>query len=437
MLDLANRSGFWQSVDLRVCAIRDGRRWTNLVTRGFLDHRVPRSIPRYSPVVRPDFRAWQDVLPIAELPALVRGIASGTADLKSGSVRYRGRSNDAPRNIQYVFGERAAPYRSAEHDSWTCHALLVHESSMWGLVREAGHDPFELDDMIRGGPNAYDGLSDLVRTFCSRPRRFDMRSSTTIIDLVAPLALGFDRGRVASSPQCVTVALRAAADVFVANAELHWTTVNTGEPPRHGSAWLGDRQWKPGTDALRCQVDVPLRGGDATVTLFIHVGDRCVDRMSVPLAGSNPRIRAHNVCDSDGHRFADKLRDDQWRNPKEFETAVGLLLFFLGFQVDPLSAQKGLGNAVDHLAHDPGSSVMLAVECTVGPPDGGGKLGKLVARSADLGNRLPDSEVIAVLATARPKDELSPPNWRRPIVTTSCSSPRRTSENSGIPRGPE
>ncbi len=339
---------------------------------------------------------------------MVRGIASGTADLKSGSVRYRGRSNDAPRNIQCVFGEAAAPYRSAEHDSWSCHALLVHGSSMWGLVREAGHDPFELDDMIRGGPNAYDGLSDLVRTFCSRPRRFDMRSSTTIIDLVAPLALGFDRGRVASSPQCVTVALRAAADVFVANAELHWTTVNTGEPPRHGSVSLGERDWKPGTGALRCRVDVPLRDGDVTVALFIHIGDRCLDSMSVPLAGSNPRMSAHNLCDPDGPRFTDKLRDDGWLNSKSFETAVGLLFFFLGFQVDPLSAQKGLGSAVDHLAHDPGSSVILAVECTVGPPDGGGKLGKLVARSADLANRLPDSEVIAVLATARPKDELSP-----------------------------
>ena len=277
---------------------------------------------------------------------------------------------------------------------------------MLRLVGEAGHDPFELDGMIRAGPNAYDGLSDLARSFCSRPQETDTGTSTTI-ELIAPLAVGFDRGSVASSPQCVTVALRAAADVFVAKAELHWTTVNTGEPPRHGSVRLGERDWKPGTDALRCRMDVPLRDGDATVTLFIHIGDRCADRMSVALAGSNPRIRAHNACDPDGPRFADKLRDDRWRSPREFETAVGLLLFLLGFQVDPLYAQKGLGDAVDHLAHDPRSSVILAVECTVGPLDGGGKLGKLVARSADLGKRLPDAEVIAVLATARPNAELS------------------------------
>ena len=54
-----------------------------------------------------------------------------------------------------------------------------------------------------------------------------------------------------------------------------------------------------------------------------------------------------------------------------------------------------------------GSSIILAIECTVGPPDGGGKLSKLIARSEDLRSKLPDSEVIAVLATARPHAELS------------------------------
>ena len=132
-----------------------------------------------------------------------------------------------------------------------------------------------------------------------------------------------------------------------------------------------------------------------------------MDCVSVPLAGSNPRMRAHNVFDGSGHEFLEKLRDDEWRNAKEFETAVGLLFFFLGFQVDPLSVQKGMGNAVDHLAHDPGSSMILAIECTVGPPDGGGKLGKLIARSEDLRSQLPVSEVIAVLATARPRMALS------------------------------
>ena len=198
-LDSVNRSGFWQSIDVRVCAVRDGRRWVSLVTRGFLDHRAPRSVPRFSPVHRPDLRAWQVVFPIADLNGVVRGIASETAKLGPRSVTYIGRSSETPTDIRYVLSEMPAPYYSAEYHHWRSHALVDHGASMWGVVRQAGHDPGVLDSMIRGGPNAYDGLSDLVRRLCGRPRGLDVRRNTTAIELIAPLAVRFAREQVASS----------------------------------------------------------------------------------------------------------------------------------------------------------------------------------------------------------------------------------------------
>lgn len=279
--------------------------------------------------------------------------------------------------------------------------------TIFEVVSQAGHDPFELDGIIRGGPNAYDGLPDLARRFCARPRGLKIHGNTTVVELIAPLAVRFDRESVASTSERVTVGLRAAADVFLEKAELVWTLGTAGEPLRHRSTRLGEHEWQREGSARRSQLHVPIRKGDDTATLFILIGDRCVDAVSVPLAGSNPRIRAHNVFDGSGHQFPEKLRDEQWRSAKQFETGVGLLLFFLGFQVDPLSAQKGAGDAVDHLAFDPGSSVILAIECTVGPPDARGKLSKLIARSEDIRRQLPDSEVIAVLATARPRAALS------------------------------
>ena len=240
----------------------------------------------------------------------------------------------------------------------------------------------------------------------ARPRGLRIQGNTTVVELIAPLAVRFDRESVASTSERVTVALRAAADVFVAKAELVWTLGTAGEPVRHRSTRLCEHEWQREGSVLRAQLHVPIREGDDTATLFILIGDRCVDGVSVPLAGSNPRIRAHNVFDRNGHRFLEKLRDEEWRNEKEFETGVGLLFFFLGFQVDALSAQKGTGDAVDHLAFDPGSSVILAIECTVGPPDARGKLSKLIARSEGIRSQLPDSEVIPVLATARPRAAL-------------------------------
>ena len=406
-LDLVDGSGFWKSVDLRFCAVRSGRRWVNLVTRGLLDHRTSRSVPRLSPVDRQDFRAWQVVRPFADLPAVVRGIAGGMAKLRPRSVRYVQESGRPTVDLRYSFSELAASYQTAEYDLWSCHSLVGYGSSIFDVVRQAGHDPFELDGMIRGGPNAYDGLPDLVRRFCARPRGLKIQDNTTVVELIAPLAARFDRESVASTSECVTVALQAAAEVFVAKAEVVWTLGTAREPVRHGSTKLGVHEWKQEGAALHSQLLVPIQKGDDTATLFFLIGDRCVDCVSVPLAGSNPRMRAHRVFDRSGHEFLERLRDEEWRNANEFEAAVGLLAFFVGFQVDPLCAQKGLGNAVDHLAHDPGSSMILAIECTVGPPDGGGKLGKLIARSEDIRSHLPDSEVVAVLATARPRATLS------------------------------
>ena len=406
-LDQVDGSGFWESIDLRFCAVRSGRRWVNLITRGVLDHRTSRSVPKLSPVVRRDVRAWQVVRPVADLPAVVRGIAGGVAKLRPRFVRYVDESGQPTVDLRYSFSELAASYQTAEYDLWSCHSLVGFGSSIFDAVKRGGHDPFELDGMIRGGPNAYDGLPDLVRRFCARPQGLNIQGNTTVVELIAPLAARFDRESVASTSEGVTVAVRAASDVFVAKAELAWTLGTAGEPFRHGSTKLVEHGWKQEGAALRSQLHVPIRKSDDTATLFLLIGDRCVDGVSVPLAGSNPRMRAHNVFDRSGHEFLERLRDDEWRKAKEFETAVGLLLFFLGFQVDPLSAQKGMGDAVDHLAHDPGSSMILAVECTVGPPDGGGTLGKLIARSDYLRSQLPDNEVVAVLATARPRAALS------------------------------
>ena len=407
-LDSVNRSGFWQSIDLRLCAIRSGRRWVNLVTRGFLDHRTARVVPGFSPVNRPDFRAWQVVLPIADLPGVVHGITSGTVKLRPCSVGYVGRASQPATDMTYVFSELAASYQSAEYDLWSCHVLVGYGSSMWDVVRQAGHDPLELDSIIRSGPNAYDGLSDLVRRFCVRPRGLEVRGNTTVIELIAPLAVRFDREKATSSPERVTVALSAASDVFVAKAGLGWTLGATGQPPRHGSVELREYEWVREGGALHVELDIPVQKGDSTATSFIVIGDRCVDCVSVPLAeaGGNIRIKAHNAIDPGLKRFREQLQPVRSDRSTEFEAAVGLLFFFLGFHVNPLSVQRGLGDAVDHLAHAPGSSVILVVECTVGSIDTGGKVGKLIARSADF-SKLPDSEVIAVLATARPRAALS------------------------------
>ena len=409
-IELVNGGGFWRSVDLRVCAIRSGRRWMNLITRGFLDHRPPRSVPRLSPVERRQFRAWQVVRPVAILPAVVRGIANGTMKLRPRYVKYVGQSGQPETDIGYSFKELDGSYRTAVYDLWSCHSLVGYGSSVFDVVKQAGHDPFELDGMIRGGPNAYDGLRDLVHRFCARPRGLEIERTMSVVELIAPLAVRLDPERVSSSADRVTVAVRAAADVFVANADLIWTAGRTtGEPIRHGSAKLAEQEWAHDGGALLSEVDFSVQSGDSTVTAFVVIGDRCVDRMTVPMVStaSSIRIRTQDAIDPGLERFRKQLRRVATDKSQQFEAAVGLLFYFLGFDVHPLSGHTRRGDTVDHLARAPGSSVLLAIECTVGSLDAGGKVGKLIARSEDLRSRLPDTEVIAVLSTARQREALS------------------------------
>lgn len=409
-IGLVSADGFWRSLDLRVCAIRKGRRWINLATRGFLDHRLPRSVPRFSPVERRQFRAWQVVRPVSDLPAIACGIADGTMRLRPRYVRYVDRSGQAAIDFRYSFMELAGSPRTGEYDLWSRHSLVGYGPSILEIVRQAGHDPFELDGMIRGGPHAYDGLPDLVRRFCGRPRGLQVQRSTTVIELIAPLGVRFDPERVSSSEDRVTVAVRAVAGVFVANADLIWTIGGTaGEPVRHGSARLAEGEWKHDGSALFSEFEIPVQKGDSTATAFIVIGDRCVDRVSVPLASTtaNVRIRAQDAIDPGLGRYLKQLRGRGKDKPREFEAAVGLLFFFLGFDVHPLSGHTRRGDTVDHVAHAPGSSVTLVIECTLRSLDTGGKVGKLIDRCEDVRSRLRDREVIAVLSTARPREALS------------------------------
>ena len=291
------------------------------------------------------------------------------------------------------FNEWTAPY-SAEYDLWSGHSLVGYGSSIWDVVRQAGHDPLELDGMIRGGPNPYDGLPDLARRFCGRLRGLEVHGTSTVVELVAPLAVRFDLGVVASSSECITVGLKTAAEVYVEKARIAWTAGAAGQPPRDGSRGLRECQWAGDGGTLRATLDLPIQRGESTATLLILIGSRCVDRVTVPLteAGANIRIRAHNTVDTGLDRFREQLLSTRLEKGKEFEAAVGLLFFFLGFHVDPLSALKGLGDAVDHLAHAPASSVILVIECTVGPIDAGGKVGKLIDRSQRTRRELADSE---------------------------------------------
>lgn len=372
----------WRSLDIRTVAVQIGRRWTQLATRGYLDHRRPLHVDRLRPVVRPRLKAWQVVRPVRDVEIVARGFVEGCIRLPPRHIWIRSGSENSRHYLQYSFNELKAPYSVARYDQWSAHTLVGYGPQVWDLLQESGLDPQELDNIIRAGPNSYDGYEGLIRFFHGRPEPLSTQNSSSVFELVAPLAVRFDMERTSVARESISFGLRAASRDFIPFAELHWTAVGVNPPPHHGFTKLRDCEWRRDGAHLLTAVQVVPRDGDALVSAFLQHGQRCIDRVTLPaLQGlGNRRIAAHAESDPELERFSTHLFPIDWKGAREFEQAVGTLLHFFGFQVDPLSSQKGAGAAVDHLAHDPLSDAIVGVECTVGPLETG-KLGKLVART--------------------------------------------------------
>jgi hypothetical protein len=398
----------WRSVDVRTLAVKIGRRWTQLVTRGYLDHRPPSRVERIPPVERGSLMAWQFVRPVEEVGGIARGFEAGCIRVRPRSLWVLGKGAQERHELHYYFNDLVAGYRTARYDSWSGHSLVGYGPGVWQLVQAAGLDPGELDNIIRAGSNPYDGYSGLVQFFHGRPEGLSPQQSSSVFELIAPLAVRFDVERTATSGKAVRFGVLAASRDYVRIANCRWTVVGEGPIPRHGVSPLSRRKWKDAGAELHSTVSVPLLPGDRLVTAFLVHVDRCLDRVSASVGHGAPnrRIAAHKAADTDLTRFHRHLFPRDWEGSREFEQAVAILLHFFGFQVDALYSQKGAGEAPDQVAHDPISDVVVSVECTVGPLKTG-KLEKLVARAEALRQHVEGATVLPVVACARPRAELS------------------------------
>ncbi len=407
-LDLVQRGGRkWRSVDLRTVAVRVGRQWMPLVTRGYLDHRRAEEVERLKTVDRDRLKAWQFVLPIQQLEPLVNGVVAGRIKVRPRSLFVIDGEAKSRHDVNYYFNDLASPYQPARYTLWSGHSLVAYGPTIWDLVRRSGLDPLELDNIVRAGPNPYDGFAGLVRSFHGRPGAFSDQSSSSVFELIAPMAVRFDVEGTSSSRERVVLGFRARARPFTRSAQLHWTVIRTDPQPRHGTTRLSDHRWKTVGAYVKAAIEVPIESNDIVLTASLVDDGKNLDSITLTTghARLNPRAVAHSTSDADLTRLRTALFPTDWNRSREFEQAMGVLLHFFGFQLNPLSSQKGAGEAVDHIAHDPYSNAVISLECTVGPLEAA-KLGKLGSRTEALRTVMPDAVVFAVLACARPVGEL-------------------------------
>ena len=108
----------------------------------------------------------------------------------------------------------------------------------------------------------------------------------------------------------------------------------------------------------------------------------------------------YNICDPGLTMLREAIEDDQSEaKAKRFETVAARLFHLLGFNVDPLVGDSRLSEFVDAIAIDDPGEMCLAIECSIGPINSKGKLGKVIARAHEIGEAMESLRVLPVMAT--------------------------------------
>jgi len=404
LAEVSNLPELWRSIDFRVVAARIEGEWHSLGARAYLDPREPDEVTRFPALPGDrDLVALQWVIDRSHLETILTGVAAGRLEVADYAIRFS-RFRDQAAESAYHFGVGFSDIASGLARDYVHYSALYaygYGSTISEILPAGALSRDRLDASLRLGDAPYDGMGDLERYFLVKPRPTEANTMVAF-EIFAPIQVLIDRSRTRIENGKLIVHLTSTAPEFLAECSLGFFGLDLSDLPVQKSLDLGDvtrvddeRLWQ-----ARAMVDV---GSSFFGKVMLRVGNWCVDRTALydlHRPGENQRQLAYQVMDPGEALFQKWLFPKSPDQDDQFERAVTRLLMMLGYQVDGYAGTKQLGEGVDLIAHEPLRPVLLAVECTTGPPDSGGKLGRLLSRSRSLSDALPDVEVIPVVVTS-------------------------------------
>ncbi len=419
--DIAELPGLWRSIDLRVAAVRVNGGWHSIGARAYLDPRSMRAVPQF-PSLRSTngILVTQQVFDSERLGDILNGVAEGALRVGDSDIQFSaGRpSHDVtePYRFRSGFSDLAGPW-ARDYVHWSALYAAGHGPTIEDLIRTSSYSRERIDATLRLGDAPYDGIDDLERYFLGKPQPSGTNTMVGF-EIFAPIQVRIDRDRTRLEMGKLHVFLSAASREFLERCSLGFFGLGRGELPNHASFTpnLTSESQDPGRWGAELTGDV---GDSSFGKLMLRVGPWCVDRVTVHdlhRPGRNQRQLAYQVLDRGQEILTTSLLKVTPDRSEQFERAVARLFFFLGYQVDSYAGDKRLGEGVDLLAHEPFRPIVLAIECTTGPPDSGGKLGRLVTRARTLAAELADVEVLPTLVTSLPNAGV-PPAERDAVAT--------------------
>jgi len=397
-------ASLWQAIDVRVLAIRIAGEWHNLLTRCYLVSNSIEKVLRLSDLPETeDVAFWQHVLPIGELQRIVKGVEGGQLQLGDAKIIYRAiRASPGQDRYSlggYTFSDLSERFR-ASYRPWSCHQLTAMGNSVHEVIIEVPGRRFRLDNAVRTLEAPFDGLDGVARYAVGSPDPLEP-NRVCLFEVFAPLEVQIRTEECRFERGILRYVLRAGSAAAAQGSRLNVFARGSVGVPHSTTVRLGKDAWKESNGYLEASGDIKLTG-QRVATLFVSLGGYSVHRVTlfdVAVGGANPRLDVFQTLDPEFEVLRDSLAIQGSQGAAQFDGAVARLLGLAGFQVVRLSGDKRLEEAVDLVAHVPGASVCLAIECTTGPLNSKGKLGKLVARAEGIRRECSQLDVQAVIFT--------------------------------------
>ncbi len=402
-------AGLWRSVDARVVAVWAEGAWRNLITQCYLRGKSPSELFVLPQQVRsPLLRAEQHLLPVEALPELLAAVERGAWGKANGEVTYFVGQFDSTGSRPYGLSNHHFHSLDSQHVhpdfTWSGHVLHGSGDNCSTIIQRVAGSWDALDAVAHDQLHPFERFDELVQHVTGLQTATAGRNST--FEVFAPYEVrlveemtGVDDGRVyffleAGSYQAAK-ACRLRVLPEARREEVPASNVLPATP-----------EWRPHDDGMIAYAGEHLTPGANAATLVFACGTRTVrwlrvrtyssDAVPVPLA-------TYRLLDPELAMLETWLSGTAKPNPQEkFECGVGRLFVLAGFQVDQLSTDKRLSDAVDLMAHAPRQQVCLVVECTTGSVDLRGKLGMFVKRIEEVRRAVSEVKVIGVLVTSTP-----------------------------------
>jgi hypothetical protein len=403
----------WQSIDTRVLAVRDNGPWQNLLTRCYLDSKPPDAVARHTDLpVTLHAGCCQDVRPCSQLQEIVEAVEMGELGLCGESIQYVAPSAH-PSDRKYSFN----PYdfidiserERVAYRLWSSHSLSAVGNSWRDVFGALTVDRSTLDIELRAHAAPFDGLGGAAQLAIGSPDPIEVDHYCRF-EVFAPVEAMLVPERCALRGGSLQYAVRVGSEAVQRQASLGIVTVGSSPVSHRHSVSLSEAAWKQEGPYWLSSGESRTESSQ-TATLLLRVGALPVHRLTRVdlLAGSGSlSMAAYRLFDPELKILRESLGLDGPPDSDPFERAVTRLLLLLGFQVDRLSGDKRLEDAVDVLAYTVLANDCWAVECTTGAIASRGKLSKLIARRAEIAARVRFEHVWGVAATALPLNRIPP-----------------------------